>query len=107
MEGPLVTVARFALFIGLVTLVMIIVFINQNKFTLTCLITYLPIYLITYLLNSYVRRCCETLSVNFSKTKKLLKFCQGTFIVMIFVKTDKDRLKKNKPHFLIGVNMVL
>lgn len=38
------------------------------------------------------------LSVNFSKTSKLLKFC---LFVMVFVKTDKDG-QKNKPHFLTG-----
>ena len=32
------------------------------------------------------------LAVNFSKTalKKLHKFCQGTFPITIFVKTDKE-----------------
>ena len=46
------------------------------------------------------------LSANFSKTSKLSKFCDGTFLVMIYVKTDKGG-SKSKPHFLIGVAMGL
>ena len=46
------------------------------------------------------------LSVNFSKTSKLLKFCRGIFFVMVFVKTDKDG-QKNKPHFLTGTVLKL
>ena len=42
MERILVTLADFAVFIGLVTIVMMIVFINQKKFT------YLLTYLFTY-----------------------------------------------------------
>ena len=56
---------------------MTIVFINQKKFTFS----------------------------SFSKTSKLPKFCQGTFLVMTFIKTDRD--VKNEPHFLIRLVMGL
>ena len=52
---------------------------------------HLSAYLLIYLLIPYIKRCCKTLGVNFSKTRKFLKFCEGTFLVMIFVKTHKDR----------------
>ena len=44
-----------------------------------------------------------TLTENFSKTtlRKLLIFCQRTFLIKIFVKTDKEGLKF-EPQFLVG-----
>ena len=44
------------------------------------------------------------LTASFSKTasKNLLRFCQGKFLITIFVKTEKEG-QKNEPLFLTGV----
>ena len=50
------------------------------------LVSFLP-SLLTYSLSTpFNKRCCWTLTENFSKTtvSKLLKFCQGIFLIMIF-----------------------
>ena len=52
-------------------------------------------YILTYQFS--VRRFYQTLTASFSKTavRNLLKFCQGTLLIMIFVKSCIRKVKTN------------
>ena len=98
------------------------IFINQESWTFTYLLYFTLLYFIllyllacflpplrTYLsLIRYVMGYCWKLTISFSKTtlRKMLTFCQGTFLIMIFVKSWQ-RWVKTASHYLVGVTMEL
>lgn len=90
---------------------------NHKKFIFTCVLIYLLAYLLgsfipsllTYLsLISYIKDVVEYWVETSPKTtlRKLLTFCQGAFVIMIFVKIDREGLK-TEPLFLVGVTTEL